>query len=92
MDTIRAHVIVSGRVQGVFFRSNAKKQAVIRGLTGFVRNMPDRRVEVVFEGEKEVVESMVDWCKRGPEFAFVEHMDVEWLKATKEFTAFDIRY
>jgi len=68
------------------------KQALLRGLTGFVRNLHDRRVEVVVEGEKETVEDMVSWCRRGPEFAFVEHLDVEWGKPANEFTAFDIRY
>jgi len=85
-------VVVSGRVQGVFYRSNTLKEARLRGLSGFVRNMPDGRVEAVFEGEKDVIAGMIDWCRRGPDYAYVEGVEVKWEKSKNEFKEFDIRY
>lgn len=75
-DRKRVHVLVSGRVQGVFFRSECAERARARGLGGFVRNLPDGRVEAVFEGDPEAVEFMVDWCRRGPRLARVERVEV----------------
>ena len=72
---VRAHVYVSGRVQGVFFRDSARKEAERRGVTGWARNLPDGRVEAVFEGPEEAVEAMVAWCGEGTSWANVE--DVE---------------
>jgi acylphosphatase len=68
-------VRVRGRVQGVFFRAEARARAESLGLAGWVRNAPDGSVEAVFEGEPERVESMVEWCRRGPDGAIVD--DVE---------------
>jgi acylphosphatase len=68
-------VRVRGRVQGVFFRTETRSRAESLGLAGWVRNAPDGSVEAVFEGEPERVESMVEWCRRGPGGAIVE--DVE---------------
>jgi acylphosphatase len=74
--TKRAHVVVSGRVQGVFFRSDARDRARSLQVAGWIRNVPDGTVEAVFEGEAERVESMVKWCRRGPSGAQVESVDV----------------
>jgi len=74
----RARVIVQGSVQGVFFRAEARNRARSLGLAGWVRNVPDGTVEAVFEGEDEPVESMVEWCNRGPAGARVEDVDVDW--------------
>jgi acylphosphatase len=74
----RAEVIVRGSVQGVFFRAEARDRARTLGLAGWVRNVPDGTVEAVFEGEDEPVESMVEWCSRGPAGARVEKVDVDW--------------
>ncbi len=63
--TKRYHVWISGRVQGVFFRANTEKQARALGLTGWVRNLPDGRVETVFEGDGPAVEKMLAWCRSG---------------------------
>ena len=71
----RLHVRVRGRVQGVFFRSEAQARAESLDVAGWIRNAPDGSVEAVFEGEPERVESMVDWCRRGPAGAQVD--DVE---------------
>ena len=74
----RAKVIVRGSVQGVFFRVEARDRARSLGLAGWVRNVHDGTVEAVFEGEDERVESMVEWCRRGPAGARVEKVDVDW--------------
>lgn len=74
----RAHVVVSGRVQGVFFRAEARDRAASLSLDGWVRNNPDGTVEAVFEGERDRVESMVEWCRRGPAHAEVENVEVAW--------------
>ena len=66
-----AHAFVSGRVQGVFFRSQTRHIADRYGVNGWVRNLPDGRVEAVFEGEKEAVEALIEFCKRGPSGASV---------------------
>jgi acylphosphatase len=83
----RAHVFVSGRVQGVFFRAECARRARALGLGGFVRNMPDGRVEVVFEGNPDDVDAMVDWCRRGPPMAVVESVEV-----TEEEPAGDMEF
>lgn len=61
----RAHVYVSGRVQGVFFRATTRDEARSRGITGWVKNLPDGRVEAVFEGEEKKVQEMIDFCHEG---------------------------
>jgi acylphosphatase len=70
--------VVRGAVQGVFFRAGARDRARSLGLSGWVRNRPDGTVEAVFEGEGQRVESMVSWCRRGPQGAHVEDVEVEW--------------
>jgi acylphosphatase len=74
----RAHVLVRGAVQGVFFRAEMRDRARSLGLGGWVRNTPDGAVEAVFEGDEQRVESIVDWCRRGPRGAHVEDVDVTW--------------
>lgn len=69
-------MLVSGRVQGVFFRATCARRARTLGLGGSVRNMPDGRVEAVFEGPSEDVEAMVAWCRTGPEHARVDEVEV----------------
>jgi acylphosphatase len=76
--TARAHVVVRGSVQGVFFRAETRNRARSLGLGGWVRNNVDGTVEAVFEGDRERVESMVDWCRRGPAHAKVEDVEVAW--------------
>ncbi|HXV03053.1 MAG TPA: acylphosphatase [Gaiellaceae bacterium] len=84
LNTARAHVVVRGRVQGVFFRSDARQRARSLALTGWVRNNTDGTVEAVFEGDRERVGSMVEWCRRGPSGALVEDVDVDWAKPQGE--------
>lgn len=79
-------------VQGVFFRATTVSQARrIGGLTGWVRNLRDGRVEIVCEGDRSDVEKLVNWLWKGPEYAEVADVDVAWEKATGEFSNFDIR-
>ncbi len=87
---MRAHVWISGRVQGVFFRAHTKEVAEKLGLTGWVRNLPDGRVEAVFEGEEEAVKEAIEWCKRGPPLARVEKVEVRYEDPTGEFRDFRI--
>ncbi|MBW4560832.1 MAG: acylphosphatase [Mojavia pulchra JT2-VF2] len=75
---IRAHLIISGRVQGVGYRYATVDTASQLGLTGWVRNLPDSRVEAVFEGSREVVEEMIRWCHAGPPAAVVKNVEVEY--------------
>jgi acylphosphatase len=75
---IRAHVLISGRVQGVGYRYATVDTASQLKLTGWVRNLPDSRVEAVFEGTREVVEEMVRWCHIGPPAAVVQNVVVEY--------------
>ena len=88
----RYHLRISGRVQGVFFRANTRKQARSLGLTGWVRNLPDDRVETVFEGEQKEAEAMLAWFRTGTPPARVDHLDVAEESAADGFTGFDIVY
>jgi acylphosphatase len=78
MSDARARVVIRGRVQGVFFRAETRSRARSLGLQGWVRNVPDGTVEAVFEGERERIESMLGWCRRGPALAHVDDIEVEW--------------
>ena len=78
MTAARARVVVRGQVQGVFFRAETRERAASLGVTGWVRNAADGSVEAAFEGEREQVESLLDWCRRGPRLAAVTSVDVEW--------------
>ena len=88
----RAHVVVSGDVQGVFFRQETKRQAEAHGVSGWVRNRDDGSVEAVFEGEKQDVKALVEFCKHGPSGAMVTNVDVKWENFTGEFNDFKILY
>ncbi len=86
------HVIISGRVQGVWFRSDTKQKAEQLGITGWVRNTIGGNVEAIFEGEEDLVKEMIDWCHRGPPLAQVEHVEVKNQDPTNGFEGFSIRY
>jgi acylphosphatase len=83
-DVARAHVVISGRVQGVFFRHETSRRARSRGVKGWVRNLPDGRVEAVFEGARDSVESLIGWCRAGPSMAEVSSVEVEWQEPKRE--------
>ncbi len=88
---VRAHILVSGRVQGVFFRSQTQDEALRLSITGWVRNLEDGRVEAVFEG-KANVDALVDFCRKGPFGARVTKVDLMWENVTGEFKTFSIRH
>lgn len=92
MEKVRAHVIISGMVQGVFFRYETRMRAQSLGISGWVMNRADGRVEAVFEGNKDAVESIVRWCHKGPSGAVVDKADVERHEYTGEFKGFSIKY
>ncbi len=88
---IRVHVFISGRVQGVFFRSSTKDKAEELCVSGWVRNLTDGRVEAVFEGEEGSVKWMIEWCRKGPEYAKVDDVEVVSENYTGEFKGFALR-
>jgi acylphosphatase len=92
MAKTRAHVYVTGKVQGVFFRQNTKRQAQSHGVFGWVKNLEDGRVEAVFEGEEEAVKAVVEFCRVGPKGADVASIDVNWETFRGEFEGFAIAY
>lgn len=87
----RVRVVVSGRVQGVFFRAATQEQAVALGVSGWVRNLADGRVEVVAEGESPNIAALLKWCEQGPPRAVVESVRVQEEPPRKEFTGFEVR-
>lgn len=87
----RAHVYISGRVQGVYFRSHTRNKANELGLTGWVRNLDDGRVEAVFEGDESDIEQMVEWCRVGEGFARVDDVEVIGEDYIGEFRDFEVR-
>jgi acylphosphatase len=88
----RLYAIVHGRVQGVSFRHYTRLRARELGLTGFVRNLWDRTVEVVAEGRRADVEQLLAFLRVGPRAAFVSQVDAKWWPATNEFDRFEVRY
>ena len=91
-DKARFHIFVSGRVQGVFFREKTRKIAEKLEILGWVKNLADGRVKAVLEGEKEKIEEMIRWIKKGPIFAKVEGMEVLTEEYQREFDNFEIKY
>jgi acylphosphatase len=89
---IRAHIFVEGRVQGVFFRDNTRTVASSLGVNGWVRNLPDGRVEIVAEGTETAVKMLIDWCHKGPAHASVTNVDVSYEAHTGEFGSFSKRW
>ncbi len=88
----RLHVLISGRVQGVFFRAATREHATRLGLRGWVRNLPDGRVEALFEGEEKHLAGMLDWCHQGPPGSLPEEIESRWEKEGGELTGFRIRH
>lgn len=91
MPRVRARVVISGKVQGVYFRGTAEDEARSRGLTGWVRNTPDGQVEAAFEGEQAAVEAMIAWCHRGSPAARVTGVTVTWEEPRGE-RGFSVRF
>ncbi|MBU4345177.1 MAG: acylphosphatase [Desulfobacteraceae bacterium] len=92
LKKIRAHAVITGRVQGVFFRMETKRAADHAGVLGWVRNKMDGDVEALFEGDEESVKSVLEWCGKGPPLACVKNVDVEFEDYKGEFKEFEITY
>jgi acylphosphatase len=86
----RAHVMVSGQVQGVFFRDSTRQKAEELGLAGWVKNTSDGQVEALFEGPSQKVREMVRWCEEGPQQASVENVDTDFEAADGDLEAFEV--
>jgi acylphosphatase len=86
------HVLIQGRVQGVWFRASTKQKAEQLGLLGWVRNTADGHVEAVFEGNKQKIEEMIQWCHQGPPLSKVKNVQVTQQNPTYSFEDFSIRY
>jgi acylphosphatase len=89
---VRAHAVISGRVQGVFFRAETQRAAEGFRVLGWVRNKRDGTVEAVFEGAQQDVDATLNWCRQGPRMARVDKVDVNWEDYRGEFKSFDISF
>ena len=92
MTSKRLHLFVSGIVQGVYFRQSLKETADKNNVLGWVRNLPDQRVEAVLQGEESNVDAVVDWSNFGPPGAVVEELKITAEPYRDEFSNFEIRY
>jgi acylphosphatase len=92
MEQVRAHVFVTGRVQGVNFRAYARDKAREAGVGGWVRNLSDGRVEAVFEGTRSAVQRLISWCYSGPSNAEVERVEVQWEEPSGKESTFSIQW
>ena len=85
----QAHLIISGKVQGVFYRALCQETAQELALTGWVKNLLTGEVEVLAQGEK--IEKLIEWCKKGPPSSRVNYVDIKWEKYAESFNNFDIK-
>jgi len=89
-ERVRAHVIVSGLVQGVFFRVTTRDIADDLGLTGLVRNIRSGDVEIIAEGSREAIERLISWAHKGPRLSRVDDVHTSWEEATGDYSRFDV--
>lgn len=90
MTEVRAHLIIEGFVQGVFFRANTREMAERHHVNGWVRNRPDGTVEAVFEGKEEAVKKLIEWSRHGPPDAVVKNVNIDWEEYKGEFKNFRV--
>ncbi|MFA6296338.1 MAG: acylphosphatase [Patescibacteria group bacterium] len=88
----RLELIISGKVQGIFFRQFVKENAVHLNLKGSVENRTDGTVKVIVEGEENNLEKLIELCEIGPKQAFIENIEISWSEPTNEFKEFIIKY
>ena len=86
------HLIIHGFVQGVFYRASTRDTALMLGLKGWVRNLPDGNVEAVFEGPIDKLQKAVEWCLEGPPGARVTKIDQKWADYSGEFSGFEVKH
>jgi len=89
--TRRVKVLVSGRVQGVYFRMFTQNKAKQLEIKGYARNLPDGRVEIIAEADNNSIEKFIQWCHKGPVTARVDHAEITELESDEVFTSFEIR-
>ncbi|WGI17088.1 acylphosphatase [Methanonatronarchaeum sp. AMET-Sl] len=92
MSGKRVHLFIEGKVQGVYFRATTKEKANENNVKGWVKNLPDGRVEAVFEGEENMVDKLVEFCHKGPDRANVINIDVKKEEYKNEFNEFKVKY
>ena len=88
-NKVQIKAIISGKVQGVFYRFETKNSAAKLGIKGYVKNLPNGSVEAVFEGESSIVNQMLDWCNKGPSAARVENIQTEKIDILSNFETFN---
>jgi acylphosphatase len=91
-QTVRVRAHVTGRVQGVYYRAETRKQASQLGLTGWVRNLPDGRVEILAEGEEQSLRQLIAWCRQGPPRSRVDLVEEFPEEYTGEYDSFEITF
>lgn len=84
----QAHIIISGKVQGVCYRASCMEYAKGLGIKGWVKNLEDGKVEALVQGEKEKINKLIEWCKQGPPAAMVEEVKISWEEANGPFNSF----
>jgi acylphosphatase len=92
MEIARLHIVIEGIVQGVFYRASTIEGSSKLGLTGWVKNCSDGRVEAVFEGDTDKIDQIIEWCKKGPPGAVVRNVEIIWEQATGDYDSFTIKY
>lgn len=92
MPKQRVHLIIHGKVQGVFFRASARDKANELGLKGWIRNNSDGSVEIIAEGERVDLEKFTEWCHQGPRHSTVNHVVINWESYSDRFDEFTIEY
>ena len=90
MDQV--HLIISGKVQGVFYRASCQKIAIQYDLKGWVKNLSTGQVEVLAQGKKEEIEKFINWCKKGPPHAIVNDLEIKWQPLNHDYNTFEIIY
>lgn len=90
LNNVKAHLIITGLVQGVYYRVTARQEARTLGITGWVKNRQDGAVEAVIEGNRESILKFIDWCRQGPPGAQVSHVKVDWENFRGEYQRFRI--
>ena len=91
-DNIQIKLVITGRVQGVFFRAETKKTADRLGINGYVKNLSDGSVEAVIKGDPASVSQMIEWCRTGPAISKVQSVKTEEISSVSNFNTFDVRY
>lgn len=86
----KVKILVSGRVQGVYFRAFTQNKAKQLGVKGSARNLPDGRVEIIAEAESGIIEDFIQWCHKGPVTARVDHIEITELQPDEQLTSFDV--